>query len=79
MDKYLIWLSQIKGVGPVLQKKLLEAFESPEAVFHADKAELMSVPGVGAATADSIFNSQSLEKAEGILEKAGKLKINILV
>ncbi|UNC93971.1 DNA-protecting protein DprA [Candidatus Contubernalis alkalaceticus] len=78
MDKYLIWLSQIKGVGPVLQKKLLEAFECPEAVFHADKAELKSVPGVGAATAESILNSKSLEKAEGILEKAEKLKIKIL-
>ncbi|MDO9573956.1 MAG: DNA-processing protein DprA, partial [Candidatus Contubernalis sp.] len=78
MDKYLIWLSQIKGVGPVLQKKLLEAFKSPEAIFHADKGELMSVPGVGAATADLILNSQSLEKAERILEKAEKLKIEIL-
>ena len=78
MEKYLIWLSQVKGIGPILQKKLLEVFESPEAVYHAHRAELMAVQGIGPAAADSILNSLSLEKADRILEKAEKLKIKIL-
>ncbi len=78
MDKYLVWLSQTKGVGPVIQKRLLAAFQSPENIYEAAKEELIKVEGIGPATADSIKNSFSLEKAERILEKLDKLKINLL-
>ena len=38
MDVYWIWLSQIKYVGPVLQKRLLAAFnESPKAIYFASQ------------------------------------------
>ncbi len=78
MDTYLIWLSQIKSVGPVIQKRLLGAFENPEAIFRASKAELMCVQGVGPATAESILSSFSLEKAKRIRERTEKQGIKIL-
>ncbi len=34
------WLSNIKGIGPVKRRKLLEVYESPEAVFEADPKDL---------------------------------------
>ena len=78
MERYLIWLSQVKGIGTVLQKRLLEAFESPEAVYHAHREELMAVQGIGTAATDSILNSLSLEQADRILEKADQLRTKIL-
>ena len=63
---YWLWLSEMRGVWPVTCKKLLQAFHSPEAVYHASKEELLSVPGAGNSMAELILSSRSLRAAEGI-------------
>lgn len=66
---YWLWLSEMRGVGPVTCKKLLQAFHSPEAVYHASKEELLSVPGVGSSMAELILRNRSLRVAEGFWKK----------
>jgi DNA protecting protein DprA len=56
----------------------LNAFETPQNIYKTTKSELVNISGIGSSTADIIINSRSLEKAEEILNKCEKLKINIL-
>ena len=45
MDLYWIWLSQIKYVGPVLQKRLLANFnDSPKDIYLASQDDLEKIP-----------------------------------
>ncbi|NTW71796.1 MAG: DNA-protecting protein DprA [Eubacteriaceae bacterium] len=74
---YSIWLSRIKGIGTHTQKKLLERFIRPEAIYDADFDELLSVPGVGEAYARGIKNAR-LDDAEIILENCSRLGIKVL-
>ncbi len=47
-------LDDLPGVGPETRTALLRRFGSVEGVRDASRAELLSVPGVGEATADTI-------------------------
>ena len=75
---YLIWLSQINGIGPVIEKVLLNVFQTPRNIYKATKGELLNIQGIGNTTADTILNSKSLVKAEEILNKCEKHNICIL-
>lgn len=75
---YWIWLSELKGIGPVTAKILLNRFKTPENIYRAQGDELNSISGIGEATADLILSSKSLEIAENILDKCEKLNIKIL-
>ena len=44
MNIYWIWLSTIKYIGPVLQKRLLAKFGSPQEVYLAPLDKLEIVP-----------------------------------
>lgn len=75
---YWIWLSELKGIGPVTAKTLLNRFETPVNIYRAQRDEIINLPGIGDATAALILNSKSLEMAEVILNKCQKLNIKIL-
>lgn len=75
---YWIWLSQIKGVGPVIAKVLLDVFKSPENIYKTTKDELINIDRIGNAIADIIFSSKSLVVSEEILNKCKKTNIGIL-
>lgn len=75
---YWIWLSQINGIGPVISKVLLNVFKTPQNIYIATKSELVNIHGIGDTTADIIFNSKSLVRAEEILNKCEKLNIDVL-
>jgi DNA excision repair protein ERCC-4 len=47
-------LQGLPGVGPERARRLLERFGTVEAVVAAPAAELASVPGIGAGTAEAI-------------------------
>lgn len=47
-------LAEIKGLGPAKQKVLLKTFGSLEAIGDASVAELESIKGIGATTAEEI-------------------------
>lgn len=78
IDIYWIWLSRIKHIGPVWQKKLINEFQSPKAVYEACEDELLEMPGMTKKIQQSIITSRSLKDAETILKKAEKSRVNLL-
>ena len=59
---YWIWLNTIDGLGPVMQRKLLNHFKNPKNIFDADEYEIMKVKNLGIIRAKEIKNT-SLEKS----------------
>ena len=76
---YLIGLSELKGVGDVLARQLLQYFGSAEAVFKAKRAMLEKLPGIGTVTAEKIDNGrlEALRLAEKELIFIEKNKISL--
>ncbi|MFC7393567.1 hypothetical protein [Scopulibacillus cellulosilyticus] len=66
---YWLWLSLLPNVGPILQKRLLNQFGSPEAAFYGGKTSWMGVDGIGIKTAEGIDKEKILDQAKRILEK----------
>lgn len=52
--EYWIWLSSLPGIGPILQKRLLRFFETPEKIYALSISELCKVPGIGEILAEKI-------------------------
>ncbi|MDH5203020.1 MAG: DNA-processing protein DprA [Nitrospirota bacterium] len=72
--KYWIALSMLSDVGPVVSRKLLSVFKTPERIFTAGIDDLLSVDGVGIHRANNIkgFSSwKDVEKRIHVLEKRG--------
>lgn len=61
-------LTLINSVGHVTAKNLLGQFGSAEAVFKANRKQLLEVPGIGAVTAEEILASNALQLAEAQLK-----------
>lgn len=78
MDIYWIWLSSMKYVGPVLQKKLISFFQSPRAVFEAEEEQLLAVPKMTKSALKSILLSRDLKVAETILRNSKSSGVNLL-
>lgn len=78
MMEYWIWLRQVKGLGPIIEKRLLSHFGTPELIYEACEEELMSVMGIGKAIAKNIVLSRSLDKAYSLLEEVEKKNIKLL-
>ncbi len=76
--EYWIWLNIIKGLGPVLGKRLLDKFGDPKSIYNASKDELTGVNGIGNSIAHKIISSRSLDKAYSILYYCQKNNIRIL-
>jgi DNA processing protein len=73
-----IALTLIKSVGHVTAKNLLAHFGDAASIFNASYMELMLVPGIGAATAAQIKETQALKIAESQLKFLQKHKIEVL-
>ncbi|MBS3809839.1 MAG: DNA-processing protein DprA [Desulfobacterales bacterium] len=50
-------LKHIPGIGPLMYKRLLDRFGSPERVFSAGKAELMTVEGMAEKSARAVMHA----------------------
>ncbi|WP_300386505.1 DNA-processing protein DprA [Clostridium sp.] len=74
---YWIWLSELKGIGPVIAKRLIERFNSPENIYIALKEELKTIEGVGDSIANNIIENKNLDKAKEILNICKKKDIKI--
>lgn len=69
-----IALTLIKGVGSTLAKSLLSQFGSAEAIFAANRKQMLKINGIGKKTADSILRSNALtiaQKHADLIEKQG--------
>ncbi|WP_017756490.1 DNA-processing protein DprA [Calidifontibacillus oryziterrae] len=81
---YWLWLSTIPHVGPITQKRLLEKFKSPEAIFQCSKQDLIKTKTqelrLPSTAISSIVENRNLalEKAKRILEKSKQKEIKIL-
>jgi predicted Rossmann fold nucleotide-binding protein DprA/Smf involved in DNA uptake len=76
--EYWIWLKQISGIGTILEKRLLDRFPSPQAIYEACAEELLSVEGIGPTLAKVIRQQRSLDQARTLLEGTLKQDINLL-
>ena len=65
---YKIALTNIPKVGPVTARNLISYCGGIEAVFKAQKKELLKVPGVGEGIATSILKKDYFDKAESELQ-----------
>jgi DNA processing protein len=75
-DPRYAWLAlgRIPGIGPVLFRRLIEKFQSPEQVFQAGLAALRATPGLVEKTARAIARFQgdgSVEKEIEALDRLG--------
>lgn len=75
-----IWLKLIRaeGLGPVLLKRLLEAYGSVDRIFGASVAELERVDGIGRRTAERIVRTRSEFDADKELDLADRLGVTLL-
>jgi len=72
--RYWIALSMLSDVGPIIGKKLLAAFGTPDKIFHAAIDDLLTIEGIGRNRAHSIREFSAWEKVEGhvkLFEQAG--------
>ena len=76
--EYWIWLTLLKGIGPITAKKLLDEFGTPENIYSADYNQLIKVSGIGSATANMILNSKSRDSSKVILDKCFNNCIKII-
>ena len=77
--KYKIWLTLVKGVGPLVSKKILSVIGDEEEIYKASPKALASIPGVGRVLSSEVQRSKDLlTRAEQELEFAQRNGIDIL-
>lgn len=76
---YWLWLSLIPHIGPVLQKRLLEHYGTPQNVYGASQKDLQTnINGLSTRAVQSLVANHSLDKAKYMKEKCDKQNIKIL-
>lgn len=74
MERYRHWLAlkRIERVGNTLYRRLLEAFETPEGVFAADREGLQRVQGISQETIEEILSFRGFDEIDSEFEKIEK-------
>ena len=75
---YQIALTQIKGVGVTLARKLMEVMGDEKAVFNGGISKLETITRISKRLISEIRNSNVLRRAENELEFVIKNNLNIL-
>ena len=75
---YHIWLTKIKGLGPVKQRKLLSFFRNAKDIYIAEESELKAVKGIKESDVKEILSNRQLDDAKYILEECQKLGIIVV-
>lgn len=78
MIEYWVWLSQLKGVGPAAQRRLLTTLGAPENVYHAATQQLLKTPAITDSLAALIRKQRSLAPALRILKRCDELGISVV-
>lgn len=77
--KYRIWLTMVKGVGPLVSKKLLSVMGDEEEIYRASGKALSSIQGVGRVLSAEILRTKPLlARAEQEVEFAKRNHISVL-
>lgn len=61
---YQIALTQIKGVGDIIARNLLQVVGDEEKIFKSGRKFLLSISGISSKLVDEILNPEVLDKAE---------------
>ncbi len=75
--RYLIAISKIKDIGPVLIKKILQHFDSAERVFSAETDQLLAIDGMRLELAKRIKNFNNWGEIENLINTCEKREIDI--
>lgn len=78
MELYWLWLTNLKGIGPVTQRKLIRTFNNPKSVYEATREELQRVKGLRNVMIDTLLSQRSLDTAKKIQQQTGDKNIKIL-
>ena len=76
--KYWLALNFLSDIGPVLVKRLLSAFGSPENLFGLSMAELRKVEGVGENRAKNIAGFDRWDMIQKEIDDAGMHNIDLI-
>lgn len=68
----------VDGIGPILFKRLLMHFNTPEAALEAPIAELEKVHGVGTAKADAIARARDQVRLDEEIDSAAEHDVRII-
>lgn len=71
-------LSNARGVGPILIRRLLNYFNTLERILGASVSQLCKVEGIGTKTAEQILRTKDSFNVEKELEMAQKLGVSII-
>lgn len=78
---YWIWFAQIRGIGPIRKKALLDEFKTPEKVYKATRKKLLEIKGITEQLVDNIEKSKDVElikKYEAYINKNSIKLVNII-
>lgn len=78
MEVYWLWLSLIKGIGPITDKKLLLHYKDPYCIYNANKDELDDIGILSKKQFGELINSKSLKNAQDIVNECKKKEIKVL-
>ncbi|MFN3739718.1 MAG: DNA-processing protein DprA [Thermodesulfovibrionales bacterium] len=75
---YLLGLSLIKDIGPVMARSLIDTFGSAKEVFSQTEKSLMDVEGIGQQRAKAIREFNRWKDAEAIIKRCNDINIEIV-
>ena len=78
MEIYWLWLSHLKGIGPVTSRKLVNGLGSPRAVYQATSENLLSIQGLRSGLIETLLSQRSLDTAKGVQEHMRRCQIDLL-
>lgn len=71
---YWYWLSDVKGIGPTISKKLVTGFGSPFAIFNATKDDIVAKTGIRESLAGNIeLAKKNMQKYVRLSDKQIKM------
>ncbi len=76
--RYWIALSVLPDIGPVISRKLLSLFKTPERIFGAEIDDLISLEGIGIHRAKSIKGFALWDIVDRQVRALEKMDINII-
>ena len=74
MPVYWIWFAELRGIGLLAKRQLLQVFPDPEELFNAEEKALRELP----AQVRDALSDRDLTKARAILTQCKQLGIKVL-
>ena len=74
---FWIWLAEALGAGSRVFRRLIELYDSPYELFHADETEMERIPELS-ARAQKALSDKNLQRAAEIMEVCERNGIGIL-